>query len=149
MRRPSKKTAWICLCSLLWLTGCVGQASLKKMAPQNGKVVVDDIVQNQEDYTIFFISVHGNTGNTALLFNRKDDGRKLEANTWTPVESAAALDGHLQMMQRRGYTHFFEIRGADDQLFGYMLAARSHIAARQVGENTLEVYPFRQQATGP
>lgn len=143
------KTTMLFFCGLVWLIGCGGQASLKPVVVQDGKATVADIAQNFEDYHVFFISIHGNTGNTALLFDPRDDGRKLVANNWTPVEDDHALSGYLQMMESRGYTGLFEILGSDNHFFGYLMAARAHIAARQIDDNTMEIYGFRQQNTGP
>jgi hypothetical protein len=143
------KTVLIWLISIAWLFGCAGQATLKRVEVQDSNMSQEDIVQNWTNYHVFFIEVYGGSGNTALLFDPRDDDKKLIANRWSPVEDEAALSSILQMMERRNYNHFFEILGRDSQVFGYLLAARAHIAARQKDDNTMEVYPFRQQNAGP
>ena len=127
---------------LILIYGCAGyyQYSLKK--PPEGEISIENLEANWTDFFVYYTKVRGNTGNTALIFNPKNDDKVINARHWSKVLNDQTFSNIMAKMKRKGHTNIYRIVGPEGQFFGYMVAARCLLVARLVDKKTLDVYNY-------
>jgi hypothetical protein len=127
---------------LILVYGCAGYYQYSLKNPAKGEISIENLEANWTDYFVYYTKVRGNTGNTALIFNPKNDDKVINAKYWSKVLNNKTLSNIMATMKSKGYTNIYRIVGPEGQLFGYMIAARCNLVAKVVDEKTLDVYDF-------
>jgi hypothetical protein len=87
----------------------------------------------------------------AIMFDPKDNGKKLEGDSWIKIEDRETLDekiGSLQSIYKYAKVHIIE--GGDNQIFGYMYyAGYFHVSVKIVDEQTLYVSSLERYKSAP
>ena len=106
-------------------------------------VTVDSLVKNWEDYEVYFAGLHAGHP-SAVLFDRKDDDRRLLSERWFDVKSKDLLDHLVYSIQKQlpfagYYPRLWKIFGPDGHLYGYMFTSWDHAVMKVVDEKTMFV----------
>jgi len=78
---------------------------------------------------------------SAVMFDPKEDGRKLVPDKWLPVKDRAQLDEIVEWLEFRPMFRpiLFRILGPDGKPYGYLYSHKTDVLIKAVGYNTLWV----------
>ena len=122
------------------LAGCSGYGRLRLVSGQATGISIQHLEDHWQEYEIYY-SMWPADQPVAVLFDPKDDGKRLAAERWLKMPPGKnALSRTLRSIQPRYSPKLYEIWGPDDQLYGYVYSGRSSINLEVVGENVLRVH---------
>ena len=130
--------------ALLLFTGCAmtqGVAMLGAPESHGQRVTLQDLVKNWQDYTIYYA---GQTPDipAALLFDPKNDNKKLEGKWWERVKDKETLTSMVSFI--KNYTnyspHLYSIVGPGGVVYGYVFSPTNDVLVKVLNANTLYVY---------
>jgi hypothetical protein len=105
-------------------------------------MTIQKLRENWQNYHILYAGLEPNVP-SALIFDRKDDDRKIIGERWWELRDAKALSDTIEWIQQQingpYYPIVYKIIGPDNHLYGYMFTAWNHAVMRQVDEKTLSV----------
>ena len=110
----------------------VGPASKERLTP-------NQLYEQWENYHIYYAGVSISQP-TAILFDPKDDKRKIETHEyWAPVkkrEELWDLIGHIQTSQYQ-YPVMKSILGPGNAFYGYLYTNWTHVVLKVIDQKTL------------
>ena len=113
---------------------------IKKQTGADDKVTLAELRDNWDDYYIYY-GMRSNRYADAIMFDPKDNGKKLEGDSWIKIVDQESLDEkiiELQSIYSHAKVHIIE--GVDNQFFGYMYYGGDfHVSVKIVDEETLYV----------
>ena len=129
------------LLSFVFIMGCFG--SYGKTSKQTGvedKMTVVELRENLKEYTIYY-SNRWNSRPSAIMFDQKNDDKKLVGDSWYKIEDKETLAKTIRKIQQKyNYARVEIIKGPDNQVFGYMYYPHwLYIPVKKVGEQTFYV----------
>jgi hypothetical protein len=102
---------------------------------------LDELVERWQDYDVSYAG-YSSTFPTALMFDLKNDDKKLVTDTWKPIEDLETL---LKVKKdtweswRYYWPKLYKILDPQDRLYGYMYTPWTHVVIKVVDESTLWV----------
>ena len=106
-------------------------------------MTVQVLAENWQDYHISYsgFSIDRPLG---LLFDPKNDDKTIVSEHWTKIQNGKTVSNVIGWMETFGgrRARLYRIYGADDQFYGYIFTFLTSVTTKQVGENTLSVYPL-------
>ena len=136
-----KKITGIVILIFIFIMGCSGNhGNIRKQADTDDKVTLAELRDNWDEYDIYY-GMRSNRYADAIMFDPKDNGTKLEGNSWIKIEDRETLDQKIEALQSiYDYAKVHIIEGADNQFFGYMYyGGYFHVSVNLVDEQTLYV----------
>ena len=137
----SKNAFWVLtLLMILFITGCSGYARLRLQSGQNETMTVEKLKESWQNYHILYAGLEPNVP-SAIIFDRKDDDRKIVGERWWELKDAKTLSDTIEWIQKQTivgpyYPRLWKILGPDDYLYGYLFTAWDHAVMRLVdGKN--------------
>jgi hypothetical protein len=136
----------ILVMSVFLLSGCAWLKGYGKvrLATEYGDGMT--IQKLQENWTHYYVSYAGiSVSNPAgIMFDPKDDGRKLVGDRWTRVEDGKTISEIISWIKTyiQFYPRLHVILGPDNQLFGYIYYAwgYDYVVTKVIDDHTLYVY---------
>ena len=136
-----KKLAGIVILIFAFIMGCFGtHGKISKQTGTENKMTLAELRENWEEYTIYY-SGRWDSRPAAIMFDPKNDDKKLVGNSWYKIEDQETLSETISTIQ-----HWYDsvrvdiIEGPDNQFFGYMYYPhRLYIPIKMVDERTLYV----------
>jgi hypothetical protein len=123
------------------IIGCsANYGQIKKQTGADVKVTIAELRDNWDDYDIYY-GMRSNRGTDAIMFDPKDNFKKLEGDSWVKIEDLETLDEKKEELQSiYSYAKVHIIEGVDNQFFGYMYyGGYFHVSVNIVDEQTLYV----------
>lgn len=121
--------------------GCVPLSQYGKLGVspwgENSMTAVQ-LYENWEDYHVYYSGVHkGLLG--GIMFDPKDDGRKLVGHAWwTEVKDRELLSELLIWISFHPYPpEVMKILGPDNAFYGYIYTNRSDVHIKKIDDRTL------------
>ena len=143
MRRTLVLTV-IVLLTALFFSACaaIQYAGLRK-PDQPDAITVRSLQDNWKEYEVYYAGLHAGHP-SAVMFDRKDDGREIATGRWFRVEDRESLDGLIESVKSQMpiaayYPRLWRIVGPDGHLYGYMFTAWDHAVMKQVEGEALFV----------
>ena len=101
-------------------------------------MTVAELRENLKEYTIYY-SNRWNLKPSAIMFDPKNDDKKLVGDSWYKIEDQETLSKTIRKIQQKyNYARVEIIKGPDNQVFGYMYYPHwLYIPVKKVGERTL------------
>ena len=146
-----KKLAGIVILILIFIMGCSGNyGQLKKQTGADDKVTLSELRDNWDDYDIYY-GMRSNRYADAIMFDPKDNGKKLKGDSWIKIEDQETLVEKIKGLQSiYDYAKVHIIDGADNQFFGYMYyGGYFHVSVNIVDEQTLYVSSLPRYKSAP
>jgi hypothetical protein len=143
MRKLLSLTCTAFLIGLL-ASGCaLSNYGSLRLPHKSDAVTISSLQGNWQDYEIHYAGIHAGHP-SAVLFDRKDDGREIVTERWSRVKTKETLDDLVDSIERQlliaaYYPRLWKIIGPDGHIYGYMFTAWDHAVMRAVDENTLIV----------
>jgi hypothetical protein len=135
---------WAVLLIGLLASGCaLSQYGNIRLPDKSDAVTVRTLQESWQDYEVHYAGSHAGHP-SAVMFDRKDDGRVITTERWSRVERKESLDRliysiEIQLPIAGFYPRLWKILGPDGHLYGYMFTAWDHAVIREVDEKTLFV----------
>jgi len=103
-------------------------------------MTVVELRENLKEYTVYY-SNRWNSRPSAIMFDPKNDDKKLVGDSWYKIEDQETLSKTIRKIQQKyNYARVEIIKGPDNQVFGYMYYPHwLYIPVKKVGERTLYV----------
>ncbi len=144
MKMTNKRYFVVLIClSLFFISGCALLKGSGKIWAER-KVTIQDLEKNWNDYAVYYAGLSEENA-AALMFDFRNDDRKLLGKAWTEVKDKKTLSKIIGWIQT--YTRYdpsvWKILGPNDQLYGYVFAPRTHILMRVIDDHTLYVYDVK------
>ena len=140
-----KRSVFLVLTVLIFLfiVGCSGYAKLRLQSGPNETMTIENLKESWQSYHILYAGLEPSVP-SAILFDRRDDDRKIIGERWWEMKDAKTLSDTIEWIQHQTiigpyYPRLWKILGPDDHLYGYMFTAWDHAVMRQVGDKTLSV----------
>ena len=144
---------YICLSFIgfAFITGCSGDYGIvKRQPPTDSKMTLAELIENYEDYHIYY----GNNGGRYpinILFDPKNDETRIVGDGWHKIKDQQDLSEKINETQVHWDNHeVYIIEGPDKQFFGYMYCSwgggrpatftPSIYDVRMVDEHTVHVF---------
>lgn len=146
-----KKLAGIVILILIFIMGCSGNyGQIKKQTGADDKVTLSELRDNWDDYDIYY-GMRSNRYADAIMFDPKDNGKKLKGDSWIKIEDQETLVEKIKGLQSiYDYAKVHIIDGADNQFFGYMYyGGYFHVSVNIVDEQTLYVSSLPRYKSAP
>jgi len=146
-----KKLAGIVILILIFIMGCSGNyGQIKKQTGADDKVTLSELRDNWDDYDIYY-GMRSNRYADAIMFDPKDNGKKLKGDSWIKIEDQETLVEKIKGLQSiYDYAKVHIIEGADNQFFGYMYyGGYFHVSVNIVDEQTLYVSSLPRYKSAP
>ncbi len=139
--------AAIGLIAIAFMVGCLGHGygKLKLESRYGGQMTVEKLVQNWQDYDIYYAG-HTLKHPSAAIFIPSNGSKTEVTDRWTKIEDTETLTtvvGWLEFQESTGHSYFpylYRLLGPDDQFHGYFFSSWNHVMARVVDDGTLRVY---------
>lgn len=130
--------------SVILIFGCSGYGKLKYQSQYREKVTIQKLIENSDDYYIYYSGYAINNSSGIMFDPKKDNKTLMPSNAWTKVEGnerVSEVVSWLKIQNSPGYfLRLFKILGPNDQLFGYLFTGWQHVVFKVVDERTLFVY---------
>jgi hypothetical protein len=135
-----RRIAWVTvmLAVLIAAYGCANYGAIK---PAYNEMTIEMLLNNWKDYDVSWTGLSVGEP-TALMFDPKDDGKKLVGDIWHPVESKEALVGFVSWLKANQvyYPFVWRILGPDGQFYGYLYSGCKYAVVKPMNETTVWVY---------
>ena len=148
-----KRKKYLCLIfiGIVIAYGCSLLSGYGKLRQQNKKVdgiTIQQLEDTWEDYTIYYAGYYGSLSikhPSAVVFDPRNDERKLEGDKWTIVSDKQTLLELIDSIQRQESLEglnpdLWKIYGPDEKFYGYFYSAWGHLVVKVVDEKTMEMY---------
>ncbi len=129
------------------ISGCALFTGYGKLMVQRGpeKVTIQKLQENWRDYNVYYAGYHGKLSTahpSAVMFDPKNDDRTLVGPKWTKVEDEETLSDLVSSILSHKATYppwVWRILGPDDQSFGYLFTAWSHVPLKVIDDKTMRI----------
>ena len=126
-----------------FIVGCSGYAKLRLQSGPNETMTIENLKESWQSYHILYAGLEPSVP-SAILFDRRDDDRKIIGERWWEMKDAKTLSDTIEWIQHQTiigpyYPRLWKILGPDDHLYGYMFTAWDHAVMRQMDDKTLSV----------
>ena len=153
----SKRFSGILILTFAFAMGCSGDyGAFKPQTESQSKVIKRDLLDNWSNYDIwlFYPTGYRPPQLTGIIFDPNNDDRKILAGSdWLKVKDQqlwnevvkenTTSDGDFKILRdvpEAATSTVKEIRGSDNQLYGYAIISASHFTyPRMVEENTMRI----------
>lgn len=139
-----KKRSYVLLplLTIVFIMGCSGYARLRPQYGPDETMTIEKLKSNWQNYHVLYAGLEPNVP-SAVLFDRKDDDRKIIGERWWEMKDSKTLSDTVGWIEKQingpYYPIVYRILGPDDHFYGYMFTAWHHAVMRQVDEKTLSV----------
>jgi hypothetical protein len=126
--------------------GCAwikGYGKVRLVSKYGDDMSIQKLEENWDDYHVSYAGSSPSIP-AAIMFDPKNDGRKLVGDRWTRVEDGKTVSEIIGWIKT--YTQFFPslhvILGPDNQLYGYVFYPRfaDNIIGKLIDDRTIYVY---------
>lgn len=102
------------------------------------KKSIQELAGNWERYLVYYAGPSVSFP-SAVLFDPREDGRKIVPHKWLPVKDQAQLTEIVEWLE---FDHtyppaLYRILGPDNQFYGYLYSNVFHVAIKAIDVNTL------------
>jgi hypothetical protein len=128
------------------MPGCAwikGYGKVRLFSEYGDDMSIQKLQENWDDYHVYYAGYSPGVP-AAIMFDPKNDGRKLVGDRWTKVEDGKTVSEIISWIKT--YTQFHPslhvILGPDNQLYGYVFYPwlADNITAKLIDDRTLYVY---------
>ncbi len=138
---------WLSLGVILTAAGCSGFGSLQVECASNCGYEVQAILDDFEDYHVYYAGQDPDLS-AAILFDPRNDAWRIQPGRWKKVvdkdlawEIIRVLEANSQFQPK-----FFRVLGAKDQVYGYLYTPYRHVPVKQQDPGVIKIYNLRQPA---
>jgi hypothetical protein len=134
----------VAIAFFVWTTsGCVASSPYGKLGVSHWgehPMTIAELHENWDDYHVYYSGVHKYLLG-AIMFDPKEDGRKLVGHPWwTEVKDRELLSELLIWISFHPYPpDVLKIVGPDNEFYGYIYTNRSDVHIKKVDDRTLWV----------
>lgn len=150
-RRKNLNLSFIVLISLFFISGCSqfnSYGKLRHISGDGNMVTIQYLEENWNDYIVYYAGYYGSLSikhPSALMFDPKNDSKKLAGDKWTMVNDKSTLSELISSIQSQGsvggfYPRLWRMLGSDEQLYGFLFTSWDHAVTKVIGEKIMWVY---------
>ena len=144
MIKVKKRVVLILMASLFFVVaGCGSYGKLRLERGPGESMTTERLKENWEKYHVLATGVEPGVP-SAIIFDRKDDGREIIGERWWEVKdykaAAETVDRiEAQVPVAQYYPRLWKIVGPDEHLYGYMFTAWDHAVMFVGDDKTMRV----------
>ena len=136
---------------ILFMSGCAEYGKLRVESQDvynantkySEKMTIEKLLKNWQDYDIYYAGYKTSQA-TGIMFDPKNDGRKLINGWWKKIDSKEELDYVVKWLGFRSQftygNYLYRMIGPDQKLYGYVFTPYNHVVFKTVGDNEMYVY---------
>ena len=139
MIQVRKRVVPVLMIFLLFVVGGCGSYGKLRLQQGSGETMtIRQLEENWRNYHILATGVEPNVP-SAILFDRKDDGREIRGERWWELTDAKSVSDTIALItgQVTGgglFPRLWKMLGPDDHLYGYMFTSWDH-AVMSIGDD--------------
>ncbi len=134
--------------SLLLISYSVpAMARYGKLRYQSGygeEVTIKDLIENSDDYNIFYSGYAVDNPSGIMFDPKKDDKTLVPTDRWKEIENKETVSEVVSWIQIHDFPSYYpglyRVLGPDDQFYGYLFTGWHHVFAKEVDKRALRVY---------
>jgi uncharacterized protein YceK len=136
---------------ILLMSGCANYGKLRVESQDvynantrySEKMTIEKLLQNWQDYDIYYAGYKASQA-TGIMFDPKNDDRKLINGWWEKIDSKEKLDYVVKWVgfgaQKYYGNYLYKMIGPDQKLYGYVFTPYTQVVFKSVGDKTMYVY---------
>ena len=136
---------------ILLISGCANYGKLRVESQDvynansrySEKMTIEKLLNNWQDYDIYYAG-YKSTRATGIMFDPKNDDRKLIHGWWEKIDSKEKLDTVVKWIGFRAQHYYgnylYSMIGPDQKLYGYVFTPYNHVVFKSVDANSMYVY---------
>jgi len=138
----------LCMAAVIFVTGCAGYGSLTKITSDIKEIDSSALQGEGRDYTVFSTDTGGYQ---ATMLDPGNDDRTIVAPRWNRSGVCPSLSECIDSLRISSSRNIglYRVLGPDGLFYGYLLAPRGRVIAKQEGERTLRVYDYPPPPSPP
>ena len=139
-------SGWICKglvftgVIILSLSGCIGMGKYGKLSivSKGTAVKIQDFIDHWQDYDVYYAGLSYKSP-SAVLFDLKEDGKRIMPDKWTHVTEKKALEEIVHWLDANidFPPSLYRILGPDNRMFGYLYSYYNAVYVKAVDPDTL------------
>ena len=142
-----KKGIWLVFITsvlMVIITGCSGYGKLRLQSRFGDDVTIEKLKENFSDYTVYYAG-YALDNPSGIMFDPKNDNRTLmPSERWTKLDDKESVIEVISWIKIQDshyrYPRLYRILGPDDQFYGYLYSAWTHVVTKVMDDKTLWVY---------
>lgn len=123
-------------------SACVGIVRLQQTPRDVQGEKLEDLLARWEAHDVY-ATVWRGAQVRAIIFDPKDDGKKIIPDRWVKVQRKEELSRFLAHMEAGQSPRLFSILGPQESFFGYIYTVNFDIQTQMVDEETIRVYEIK------
>lgn len=164
VKRREYVSVFILALMILLISGCanygklrmesrhVNIASTKLSTEYSERMTIDKLVNNWQDYDIYYAGYRADRA-TGIMFDPKKDDLRLLGDWWKKIESKESLDFVLNWINFPSYYHeiipLYRMIGPDEKVYGYVYTPFINVTFKKVDDKSMYVYYLDWTGLGP
>ncbi|MFH1240748.1 MAG: hypothetical protein V1689_00180 [Pseudomonadota bacterium] len=139
-KRDFIKVAFLYAGLFCLMTGCVGLKNYGRLDVETGKVSVNELIENWQNYGIYYagLAVDNPSG---VIFDTKTEGRRITSDKWIPVTEKSVVITIVKWLKANiNYPPvLWRILGPEGKFFGYLYSYWDNLVIKAIDDKTLWV----------
>jgi len=134
---------------IIFLAGCAGYGHFRLQSGHDHRVTLERQQETWQDYHVYYDDFWSETYPGGLLFDPKNDEKKLIADKWKRVDDRTSLQQIIEAIEKYD-PRIYEILDREGHLYGYLVLGHHnvHVVARVVDGNTIRVSDLQPRILG-
>jgi hypothetical protein len=127
------------------MIGCgAGIPQLRVESRKAEMEILQGLREGWDDYDVFYMSWPGNEP-AGILFDPRQDGKRLVAGRWSKVPDQESLVRLIQAMKRQHQfqPRLYRIMGPEGDFFGFLYALRNDVGIRILDDTRIQVFEVK------
>ncbi len=137
-KRSLIKSIFVIAVSLGLTAGCVALENYGTLTAAPGKVTINDLIENWENYRIYYAGLAVDNP-SAIMFDTKIEGRRITSDKWVPITEKSVVKSVVGWLNANiNYpSELWEIVGPKGKFFGYMYSYWDTVEIKGIDDKTL------------
>lgn len=133
--------------------GCANYGKLRLASGRAGKVTIQELQQNWDDYSIYYADWWTVGWPGGIIFDPKRDDKTLFGDKWMKVEDQETLSRVMSSIEAKNHhPKLYLILGPNDEFYGYMYLGPSlnnvTVFSRVIDSNSLWISDLEPTISG-
>ena len=133
--------------------GCANYGKLRLASGRAGKVTIQELQQNWDDYSIYYADWWTVGWPGGIIFDPKRDDKTLFGDKWMKVEDQEMLSHVISSIDAKNHNpRLYEVLGPNDEFYGYMYLGPSlnnvTVFSRVIDSNSLWISDLEPRISG-
>jgi hypothetical protein len=137
-KRCLSRSIFVIAVSLGLMTGCAALKNYGTLRSATGKVTINDLIENWQDYRIYYAGLAADNP-SAIMFDTKIEGRRITSDKWVPVTDKSVAESVVGWLNANINfpSELWKIIGPKGKFFGYMYSYWGTVEIKGIDDKTI------------